>query len=555
MIENIRKYTGLMMVTLVVLFFSFLFLDSGSIKSGLSGGHAVIKIDNRTYNDKEFKTLGTSAYQLTGGLMQSGEFSLYQFIGQMTNGATSREDAPEKFFVSRMILRQAKDDYGIHPDDAEIDAYLKSMRVFAGPDGKFDQKIYQGYITNAIGRLGLTENSLRELASDVLATKKLSAIVGSGLSVDRDAVAKNLALDNQRISGDLARLELSPFEDKIKPTDEEIKTYWETIQDSFTTPVRRKFTYVLVTPPATVDTPEKEVSESIADAAASDEVKKAVQKKKDEEKAKHAATLADERRKNQLETDTKVDDFMFQLEEQKGAGFEELAKKNNWEVKTTEFFALDASPKELDVNLRASSRGGKVVDEIFKIQETSDPFSKISEAIAVGENQWLVARLDGEEKSRPKTFEEARNDARAQYISEKAAEAMKKTAEDDITKIKAAIATGKSFADAAKEVGLTEIKEFKDVISTTRPDGATEPQNLFASAKTIDPGSVANAIIESDRAFILYVGKREVVKEPDAAKRLDSEVVSRAHSNETIAFTSWMNSRLDAANVVELYKR
>ncbi|MEO8614711.1 MAG: SurA N-terminal domain-containing protein [Luteolibacter sp.] len=557
MIENIRKYTGLMMVILVILFVSFLFLDSRSVRSGMAGGHAVIKIADRTYSDKEYKTFGSGTFELTSGLAQSGDFGLYQFLMGMSTGATSKEDAGEKFFVGRMILRQAKEEFGVYPGDDEISAYLKSLRAFADKDGKFSQDTYRNYIEKYIGRLGLTENDLRELASDVLASKKINAIVGSGLSVDRDAVAKNLALENQKITGELARMELSPFEEKIQPSEEEIKKYWETIQDAFTTAPLRKFTYVLVSPvlPAESADNKADAPESLADATASDEVKKAAKAKKDEEKAKRATALAEERRKKQLETDTLVDDFLFKLEEQKGAGFEELAKANQWEVKTTELFAQATPPKEIDVNVRASSRGGKAVDELFKVQVTSDPFSKISEAIAIGENQWLVARMDGEEKSRPKTYEEARAEARAQYISEKGAEAMKTAATEAVTKIKASIASGKTFSEAAKEAGITEIKPFTEIISTSRPDGATEPQNLFASARNIDPGSVADIITESERTFILYVAKREVVKEANAATRLDSEVKARTNENETIAFTSWMNDRIEAAKVEQLYKQ
>ncbi len=556
MIENIRKYTGLMMVILVVLFISFLFLDSQSVRGGMTGGHAVIKIGDRTYNDKEFRTLGAGAFDLTSSLAQSGDFGLYQFLMGMSTGATSKDDAAEKFFVGRMILRQAKQEFGVYPGDEEVSNYIKSMRAFAGPDGKFNPETYQNYVEKYIGRLGLTENDIRELASDVLASKKLNSIIGSGLSVDRDAVAKNLALENQKISGEIAKLELSPFEEKIQPSEEEIKAYWENIQDAFTTAPLRKFTYVLVTPTLPAETADQDAPESIADAAASDEAKKEAQKKKDEEKAKKAAALAEERRKKQLETDTQVDDFLFKLEEQKGAGLEELAKANNWEVKTTELFAQATPPKELDVNLRASSQGGKAVDELFKVQITSDPFSKVSEAIAVGENQWLVARMDGEEKSRAKSFEEARADARAQYISEKAAEAMKTAATEAVAKIKSLITGGKTFAEAAKEAGITaEIKPFTDIISTSRPDGATQPQNLFTAAKAVDPGTVADVITESDRAFILFVAKREVVKEADAAKRLDSEVTARTNENETVAFMSWMNARIEDAKVEQLYKQ
>jgi hypothetical protein len=555
MIENLRKYTGLTMVILVVLFVSFLFLDSSSVRN--IGGHDVIKVADRTYSDKEYNTLGEGAFQLVTGLAQSGDFGLYQFMMSVAQGATSQEDAPEKFFVGRMILRQAKEEFGVYPGEDEVTAYLKSLRAFSGPDGKFNQENYRKFIENYIGRLGLTENDLRELASDVLASKKINAIVGSGLSVDRDAVAKNLALENQQITGEVARMDQTPFEEKVQPTEEQIKAYWETIQDAFKTEPLRKFTYVLVTPPAVAE-PEADKAaapETIADAAASDEVKKAAQAAKDAEKAKRSAALAEERRKKQLETDTLVDDFLVNLGDQKGAGFEELAKANNWEVKTTELFAQATPPKDLDINLRASSRGGKAVDELFRIIETSDPFSKISEAIAIGENQWLVARLDGEEKARTKTFEEARAEARAQYISEKAAEAMKTAANEAIAKIKTLMASGKSFSEAAKEAGVTEVKAFNAITSTYRPDGATEPQDLFEAARNVDPGSIADVIVESDRAFILYVAKREVVKDASAATRLDSEVTARTNENETIAFMSWMSARVDAAKVELLNRR
>ncbi|MCX8496895.1 MAG: hypothetical protein ORN51_12000, partial [Akkermansiaceae bacterium] len=365
---------------------------------------------------------------------------------------------------------------------------------------------------------------------------------------------KNLALENQQITGELAKIQLTPYEEKIQPTEEEIKKYWERISDSFTTEPRRKFTYIVATPAATAE-PKEDDAEPAVDPNASEEVKKAAAAKKDEAKAKRATAAAEERRKNQLALDGQVDDFLFKLEDQKGAGFEDLAKANHWEVKTSELLPRSAAPKELDVALRSSSRGDKAIDQLFQIQETSDPFSKISEAIAIGENQWIVARLDGEEKSRPKTFEEARAEARAQLISEKAAEAMKTAATDAVTKIKTSLVAGKSFADAAKEAGITDYKAFSAIKSSYRPDSATEPQNLFEAARTIDPGTIAEVITESDRAFILYVVKREVVKDADAVAKIDAELASRANENETIAFTSWITARTEAAKVEQLYKR
>ena len=553
MIENLRKYTGLIIVIFVILFISFFFLDSTSVRN-MNSGRPMLKIAGRTYDDKDYNNLGKSSLELAYGLAGSGDFDLVQFVMGLSAESTTREDAAEKFFIGRMILRQAKDEFGVYPGDEEISNYLRTLKVFGGPDGKFNPETYSNFIEKGMGRLGMTEKDLRELASDVLAYKKLNAIIGSGLSVDRDAVAKDLALQNQQITGELAKLELAPFEEKIQPTEEEIKKYWEIISDSFTTEPKRKFTYVIATPSLPTEVATPDAPESLADAAASDEVKKAAAKKKDEEKAKRATALAEESRKKQLELDALVDDFLFRLEEQKGSGFEELAKANGWEVKTTELFASSAAPKELDLKLRSSSRGGKAVDQLFLIHETSDAFSKISEAIAVGDNQWIVARIDGEEKSRPKTFEEARNDARAQYISEKASEALKAAAADNLTKIKTLLSAGKTFAEAAKEAGIPETRPYTAIISTYRPEGANEPQNLFEAARNVEPGTLAEVITESDRAFILHVAKREVVKSADAATRTDSEVSSLTRKNETIAFTSWIAARTEAAKVEQLYK-
>ena len=553
MIENLRKYTGLIIVVFVILFISFFFLDSRSVHN-MSGGRPMLKIAGRTYNDKEYNNLGTASLELTSTLARSGDFGLYSFLMGLSSSATSQNDAAEKFFIGRMVLRQAKEEFGIHPGEEEISAYLRTLKAFTGPDQKFSAENYRNFIEKGMGRLGMTEKDLRDLVSDVLASKKVNTIVGSGLGVDRGAVAKNLALENQQLSGELAKLDLAPYEEKIQPTEDEIKKYWEGISDSFTTEPRRKFTYIVVAPKMPEEKPVVDVPESIVDAAASDEVKKAAAKKKDEEKAKHATEVAEERRKKQLEIDSQVDDFLFKLEQQKGVGFENFAKENGWEVKTSDFFTSAAPPKELDLTIRSSSRGGKVVDPLFKMQETSDSFSKISEAIPVGENQWVVAHIDGEEKSRPKTYEEARADARAQYISEKGAEAMKTAANVAITTIKTSLTAGKTFAEAAKEAGITETKGFNAILSTYRPDGATEPQNLFEAARNIDPGSVADAITESERAFILYVAKREVVKDTNST-RIDSEVTSRAAENETIAFTSWIAARTEDAKVEELYKR
>jgi hypothetical protein len=61
--------------------------------------------------------------------------------------------------------------------------------------------------------------------------------------------------------------------------------------------------------------------------------------------------------------------------------------------------------------------------------------------------------------------------------------------------------------------------------------------------------------MEDDRAFIVYVAKREVVKAADAVAKIDAEIKSRASENETYAFAAWIAARTEDAKVEQLYKR
>jgi SurA N-terminal domain len=550
MIENIRKYRGLIIFALVLVAVALVIGMQSDILGKSSGHRDLFRISGRSYSDTEFQRLGEGGYQLASSLGQSGDFDFLQYAMAMTTNPYA-PDASQKFFVGRMVLRDAMPEFGVHPGDEEISAYIRKMRFFAGTDQQFSEEKFRTF-EKSIGHLGLTETDLRELVADLLSFKKVNSIIGSGLTVNRDVTALTLALTNQEISGALARLDLDPFEANIEPTEDEIKAYWENIKDQFSTAPLRKFSYLIVTPDIPTEEAENKDGkpDSIVEAAATDEAKK----KLEAEKAKKTADLAEARRKKQLESDAAVDQFSVDLEDSKGKGFEELAKANKWEIKTTELFAQKSPPKELDISLRASSRGGKAVDELFRIEPTSDPLSSYSQPIAIGENQWLIGRLDGKEDARTKTYEEARFEARDQFIQEKATEAMKKAATEALEKIKSSVTAGKSFADAAKEAGINQSKEFSKVTTTYRADASTEPANLFEATRNVDPGSFAEIITEKDRTFIVHVAKREVVKEENAAARLDSEVKSQATRNEMVAFTGWIASRTEAAKVEELFK-
>lgn len=547
MIENLRKYTGLIIVLFVLVLIGFLLTDRTHMKSQ-GGGVPYLKVAGRTYTDREVSHLGAAGYELTQSFMQAGDLQFYLFLMTLAGDAVSQEEAQENFFVNRILLRSAKVEFGIYPGEAEIDSFIRQIRAFTGKDGEFSQETYRNFIEKGIGRLGLTEGDIRELASDVIAQRKIAEILGAGLTTNRAMVAKGIALDSQRIRANIARIDIDPIRDAINPTEEEIKAYWENVQDAFKTPEKRKFSYIIVSPVF----PSEPAAIPAAAADATAEVKAQTEAKI----TARTAEIAEARRKAQLEVGAKVDDFLYQLETQKELGFDGLAAKNGWEIKASEPFAVDAAPDALKAKLRSSSSQGTAADVLFRMHVTTDPFSKLSPGIAIGEGDWLVARLDAVDESRVQTYAEARAEARARLIAEKADATLKKTAGEAVEKIKAALAEGKPFAEAATAAGITtETVNLPEVTAGYQGDTTKVPSNIFDAAKHTDPGGLAEPIIESDRAFIIHVETREVVKSDATAANVETQVSQAAESNKIAAFTAWLKSRSEAADIQKLNRR
>lgn len=558
MIENIRKYNGLIILGLVVIGLGLVLTMQSSPNSSLAGGRPYIKIAGKTYTDQEFQKYGVDSMEVIQSMARSGDFNLFQFLIGLTSRAQTRDQQAEQFFIGRMLLRNAKEDFGVKCTEDEITNFIKSLATFSGPQQEFDPEAYKMFLERGIGRLGMTERDLRELAEDIIAFDKISELVGAGLLPHEDAIAHKLALDSQSISGSIALMDIEPFEKSVEPTDQELKSYWEVIQDAYMTEPKRKFTYVIATPNMPEEPTaevEEEKEETIADAVLTPEQKAAKEKAKADAKAKKDAKFAEEKRKAQRATDELFATFTNELEDNLGNNFEELAKEYGFEVKTSELFAKSNPPADLDTALRSSSSTGRAVDELFKIIITTDPISKISPPIAIGENQWLIARLEEEEKSRVKTFEEAQEEVIAQYIDEKSVDALREAAEKANTAIQEALAAGKSFESAAKAQGVESVSTFENFTQTSQAQPYTQPRNLFQAARDVDPGSLAEPVIEPSSAYIIFVQDRKWIQSDNVSGELDLELTSTVNQNSRMALTDWIGTQTEAAKVQRLYKQ
>jgi hypothetical protein len=546
MIEHLRKFTGLIIFVIALLFVGLAFFGDNVAKSHRADNDPlVLSVDGTQYSMTEVQKLGETPMALVQGFGMYGMIDFLSTLGGFGGG----DETAHRFFVNRLIVRKAAEDFGVHPSSEEISAEIKKMTTFQ-PDGAYSQQAYSDFITKRLGRLGMTESDFIDIVRDVLATRKLTEIIGGGLAVDNTVAAQQVTSRDQQLTIQVARVELSKFQEELKPTDEELKAEWETTKDKYQTDRKIKVSYLIAKPTY----PELPKDEAKLPDAVTEEQKKEAEKKAAEKKAADEAKLAEDKRKVDGELADAVDGFLQEIEHSEGKDFAKLAEENGWKIVTTDLFARTGLPAELSVNTRSASNPKPVGDILFQITPGADVMSRFSEALPIADGAYIVAHLDEAEEPRAKTFEEAKDLVRVDYIATKAGEALKKDSDEKATKLREALKAGKTFADAAKELGM-EVKSIGPFKATDKPPGEADVSTLFEAAFLVDPGTLADPVMRPDGATFVFVEKREVVKDPARAERINQSLTGLTSNQQRIAFSAWLEEKLAATQITDLRKK
>jgi parvulin-like peptidyl-prolyl isomerase len=312
MIENIRKYTGLMVVVLVLLFVGLVFLDGGISKA--FNGKPVMEVGDHSISDKEFRrqlalmqlpdilpaaieipdnSRLLATHYLGETFMESQIPKTPSLIIRIMAGYLQPSiGEPERFIANRINIQKGGIEFGVTPSNDEVENFVETV-IFTDADGNFDLEAYDKFTKSRLGNIGGIPG-FNNYIRDLLTAQNLSKILGGGISTEKNTERELFDVQKQEISGSKITLESGVYEGLVKPTEEEIREYYEENSQNYNSDELRKITYVSIEPDWDEALEKSKKAKAKADAEEAERLKKAEEAKKKAEEAARKANDAAE---------------------------------------------------------------------------------------------------------------------------------------------------------------------------------------------------------------------------------------------------------------------
>ena len=362
--------------------------------------------------------------------------------------------------VNTKLILAAAEKMGITVSSSELRALISSLPAFQNAQNSFDPGLYK----NALAQNHTSpERFENELKSNQIVQKLQSLTTVSSLFTEPEA--KSLfQWAREKIRMDYVMFPASAFMDKVKPTDEEIKAFYESSKDRFKQPALIRLEYLPIT---------------VSDMASSIKIDDAVAQKQynanadsythpEQLHARHILLLvqpnADKAQTDRLEGEIKS--ISAQLK--KGGNFEALAKK----------LSQDPGTAPHGGELPWFSRGMMVKpfeDAAFALKP-----GQISEPVRT-QYGWHIIKLEATRPAGKVPFEDAKEEIKRRLAEEKASEKVNEIMDQSLDQM----AAGVKLEKIAKDLGLaTKKSDLLDAAGVQRTFSLKKEavESLFALA-------------------------------------------------------------------------
>jgi peptidyl-prolyl cis-trans isomerase D len=149
-----------------------------------------------------------------------------------------------QMLVSRSLIAQEAKKIGMTVTPVELLAYLRTIPEFHGPDGKFDQTVYENTLAKNGRKVAQFE---QDVMMDLLG-EKMREHIGAAVTVTPDEAKRRFLFQAERRAISYVLFPIGDYSKDITVTDDAIKAYYDANQPQFAHPATTAVSYVELTP-------------------------------------------------------------------------------------------------------------------------------------------------------------------------------------------------------------------------------------------------------------------------------------------------------------------
>ncbi|MGH8048628.1 MAG: peptidylprolyl isomerase, partial [Chthoniobacterales bacterium] len=357
---------------------------------------------------------------------------------------------------------------------------------------------------------GFQKTEIDDIVRNSITFDRIKQLLDTAPAVNEADIA-HIGRGFQPVSGVAILFDRAEYLKNAAPTEAQVADYFKTNSANFVTPEYRTAKFVRFPLPADLA--------------------------KLEGKAKTDA---------QLKAATATENFATKAVE---IGFDKAAQAAGLKVETTLPFDargnIKPTPGIDTANAAATTPTQLLAPAVFALSK-ADPVSRIIESpTAESPNEFIVADLGDITKSRPMTLDEVRPQIVQGLTDEAAAAALEKGVEKTLTALRAALKSGKPFAEAAK--GL-KTKPFINVSLTDEKAPREEMGYAFATA-LLEQNEISGFRMQPEGGYVVWLEKRLPVDQKKFNEQRDQYVTSMLDQRRELLWRDWIAKAQQSAAI------
>ncbi len=490
MITLIRKNqkTLLIIITvLVIVAFAFLYNSTDMDKLGANN---IGSIYGQTLSQTDIDRRGR-LFNLASAL------GFREMLGTMAGQARSRDEAVMSFIFNSFVLEHESERLQLRPTETEIAAVIRERPVFQ-TNGVFDLQRYNQFLERTLSPNGLTETQLEEVIRAKLQLDRLQTLLGTSAVANPQEIRNEWERFNTLYDCSILRFDLASFTQGITIGDQEIADYFEANKASLMTDEQRTVkvvSYLLTAEQQELTGPERiQAMQQLADQA-----------------GEFAVAVLD-------------------------ADFDEVVAAKQLETQQYGPFSRVDTPEEF----AAIPQFGSTAFAITETAPNSDPLQS--------PDGFILLHLTDIIPSREKTLAEAREEIIETITAQQAREQMAEAASETLTNVRAAMADGSSFQEAAATAGF-ETEQLPQFSLSNPQLEVEEARLIFQLISGLQAGETSDFTAFGDGGFLLHIDATTLPEDGSFEEEKARIAESLVAQKQQITLIQWFNSRLEAANL------